>query len=246
MRKILLLLGLLGIAAACTKVDDDTGIVCTSDCTRIEGRVFTADNQPIKNAKLIFRHRTHTGPNSNVYRIIGDDRTDADGRYSMDVYLEDGELLPGSGTFELYIKGSTLPGSVFVAYDFSLWDSFIEIGQRDTLLVKHFYAPKRKTVTVNLEGFTPQAPGDQFQLQYYHPVGFESDVANSFGNFHNYQLSGINAHMVTGNSKSFTINLADKEYNVLQIVRIKNGIYSEQQVPILLDSGSPTTFTYQY
>jgi hypothetical protein len=245
MKKITFLL-MCFLAFACSKTEDDSNQVCTGDCTRIEGQILTKDNQPVKNAEVIFRHRHHPAPNQNEFRIIGRDKTDADGNYSMDVYLLDDELGIGSGSFELYVKKSSLPSSVFVNYDFNLWYSFMDVTTRDTVMVKNIYLPKPKTVKVNLQNFTPLAPGDKFQLQYYHPVGFERNVLNSFGNYHNYQMSTINGYNVTGNSASFDVKMADGEYNVIEIVRIKNGVYSATPQEVFIDESAPTEFTFDF
>lgn len=243
---VYLLLALL-LFIACEKREDDSDLECTANCTRIEGRVFTKDNMPVKNAEMIFKFQKSTGTNAIYTRIIADAKTDSNGNYAMDFYLKDEELSEGVGAFYLYMKKSGVRGNLFCHDDFSLWDADIQdLTHRDTVVVKNLYLPTKKTVKVNLENFAPLANGDMFQVQYYYPIGYENGTINSLGNTHYYQLTGINEYIANAPAASFDIDLADNEINIIQIAKIKNGIYSEEQHQVLLNSESPTEFTYGY
>lgn len=249
MKRITYLLLALLLFTACEKTDDDSDLECTANCTRIEGRVFTKDNMPVKNAQMVFHYRKSNGFNSVYTRILAKAKTDSNGNYAMDFYVKDEELGAFPGSFELYMKKSGVRGDLFYHDDFSLWDNrMYSIYSRDTVMVRNLYLPTKKTVKVKLENFVPIAAGDMFQVQFHYPIGFETDEVNSLGNHHYYQLSGINQYMAVANapSSTFDIKLADGEINFIGITKIKNGVYSEEEHQILLDADSPTEFAYSY
>src|SRR6476661_3388142 len=123
MRKVYFLLIVSMLIAACAERDDDSNDVCTASCTRIQGRVFTKENVPVKNAQMVFQFRKSTGTFSDYTRVIAKARTDSNGNYAMDFYLKDEELGEAVGAFELYMTRASVPGNVFYHEDFSLWDN---------------------------------------------------------------------------------------------------------------------------
>jgi len=241
--KFLIVISLLFIA--CEKVDNDTALVCTDNCTRIEGRIYTTANQPLKNVQIVFQYIDYLEDGRTYYRKIDKVKTDSEGFYTMDFFLNDEELGSTNGRFELYIKDATLRSDLLYE-EFNLNYGIEDIESRDVVVTRNAFFATKKNVKIQLQNFAPLTPGDQFQVQVEFPTGFDNDDFNSNGTLHQYQNSGINRFVASGPSTEFTIPVANGELNFIKIIKTKNGVYTTETFPIVFNSAAPSTLTYQF
>jgi hypothetical protein len=235
------------ILISCEKVENDANLTCAKDCTHIEGRIVTKDNLPVKDIGIVFRFQKNTGTYSLYSRIIAQTKTDVQGNYSMDFFLKDEELGFSSGSFDLFIKQNSISESLFYPSNIYLFNSIYQIENRNVSLVHNVYLPTKKKIKIKLQGFLPPANDDWFEIRLYVPCGFDSPEVNTFyENFHRYETESINKYRLTSESQIFEINAALNETNYVVLVRRKNGIYTEEKIPILIDENSNSIFTYTY
>jgi hypothetical protein len=245
MKKVILLFMSI-LFLSCEEIDNDTNIVCTENCTHIEGQILTKDQLPVKNVELIVSFQKSTGTNSIYTRKIAKSKTDVNGHYSMDFYLKDEELGESFGSLEIYMKQNTIASKYFYPNRFNLFEG-LNINYRNISLTKNIYLPTKKDIKVKLQNFTPIQNGDYFELQLYVPCGFEnSEISSITGNYHKYVTKGINFYRLNSPSQIFTIDAALDEINYVVLVRMKNGVYTEETITVSVDENSNTVLTYDY
>jgi hypothetical protein len=245
MKKVILLFMSI-LFFSCEEINDDTNIVCTENCTHIEGQILTKDQLPVKNVELIVSFQKSTGTYSNYIRKIAKAKTDVNGYYNMDFYLKDEELGESFGGLEIYMKQNTIASKYFYPNRFNLFEG-LNINDRNISLTKNIYLPTKKDIKVKLQNFTPIQNGDYFEVQLYVPCGFEnSEISSITGNYHKYVTKGINFYRLNSPSQIFTIDAALDEINYLVLVRMKNGVYTEETIPVSVDENSNTVLTYDY
>jgi hypothetical protein len=245
MKKVILLFMSI-LFFSCEEINDDTNIVCTENCTHIEGQILTKDQLPVKNVELIVSFQKSTGTYSNYIRKIAKAKTDVNGYYNMDFYLKDEELGESFGGLEIYMKQNTIASKYFYPNRFNLFE-VLNINDRNISLTKNIYLPTKKDIKVKLQNFIPNQNGDYFEVQLYVPCGFEnSEISSITGNYHKYVTKGINFYRLNSPSQIFTIDAALDEINYLVLVRMKNGVYTEETIPVSVDENSNTVLTYDY
>ena len=153
MKKTILVLLIIFNTSCCE--EDDTALVCLSDCTFVQGQIVTADGKPLANIPIEFRHNSSRPYDSSIRRIKKA-TTDENGFYTMEFFIESDELGPeAKGSFELIIDYSRLDEKVYMNnspfYDITI----SSINRRDTTITMDFYNPKKAYITVNLQDFTP-------------------------------------------------------------------------------------------
>lgn len=245
MKKVILLFMSI-LFLSCEEIDNDTNIVCTENCTHIEGQILTKDQLPVKNVELIFCFQKSTGTYSIYTRKIAKAKTDVNGHYSMDFYLKDEELGESFGGLEIYMKQNTIASKYFYPNRFNLFEG-LNINDRNISLTKNIYLPTKKDIKVKLQNFTPIQNGDYFEVQLYVPCGFDnSEISSITGNYHKYVTKGINFYRLNSPSQIFTIDAALDIINYVVLVRMKNGVYTEETIPVSVDENSNTVLTYDY
>lgn len=247
MKKIILFINVILLYSSCEKVDDDTNLSCIENCTHIEGKITTKNNLPVKNVQLIFRFQKSTGTNSIYTRKIAKAKTDSNGNYSMDFYLKDEELGDsGPGWLNMFIEQNSINGSLFYVNRIYLFEDILPIYDRNTSRINNVYLPTKKDLKIKLQNFVQLQEGDYFEVQLYVPSGFENNELNTYGNYYRYHTEGINKYRINVSSKTFTIPAALNQTNYVVLVRMKNGLYSEETIPVAVDENSNTILTYDY
>ncbi|HSP40172.1 MAG TPA: hypothetical protein VLN46_01990 [Gillisia sp.] len=142
MKKIILLMVIAMGLQSCSKTDDDTGNVCTTDCTTITGRFVTQGNTPLKGIEVILEYKISNNLSGGRTRIIGKTTTDDNGSYKMFVFLEDREIGNSQGYFQLLIDASNLNPQRFMRNNNLYAGAIIySLPTRDTIIDKSFYIP---------------------------------------------------------------------------------------------------------
>lgn len=81
---------LLIFITGCSKIDNDTKDICTSNCTTISGKFITANNSPVSNISVSLDYRRSGGELGGGYtRKIINTRSDQNGNFRKDFYLKD-------------------------------------------------------------------------------------------------------------------------------------------------------------
>lgn len=98
--------------------------------------------------------------------------------------------------------------------------------------------------------FVP-ATEDYFRVLAEVPCGYDSESVNpETGNNHEYVTIGLNKYQLNNynnlTSKTFEIELALNETNFIVLGRMKNGIYTEERIPIAVTSQTNQTLEYNY
>ncbi len=253
MKKTIFALTILLFFVSCEKIDDDSAEVCIADCTSIKGKVFTHSGIPLKNVAMKFTSRKPDSlkPHITYTRIISKVRTNNLGQYNMNFYLNDDELGEWGASFSLYADKNTLPGSVFYEDYFNLYDSFYGILERDVTIHSDLYIPTLKKVNIKLNNFNSPEQDDYFRLLSEVPCGYDTNFINpETGNNHSYTTMGLNKYQLNNynnyKSKTFKVEFALNETNFIVLGRMKNKVYTEERIPIIVTSETNQTLEYNY
>jgi hypothetical protein len=220
MKKTILFL-FITFSISCCK-EDDTSLVCLSDCTVVQGQIVTSAGEPLVNIPLEFRHNS-SRPYSSSIRRIKKATTDKNGYYSMEFFIESDELgLGAKGHFELVIDYSRLNGEIYMNnspfYDINI----SSINRRDTTIIMDFYNPKKAYITVNLNGFNPMSDTDAFTVRSFYPTGLKIGQNSLLDT--EYQIAqGTEIKASSVNTVSDSVLVALSELNRIGVDRHKNG-----------------------
>ena len=253
MKKIILLLNIFLFFSSCEKVENDSNEVCTGDCTLIKGKVYTQSDIPLKNIAMKFKFQTNDPQNSNITltRIISKVRTNNIGEYAMNFYLKDEELGEWTGSFTLNADKNTVPGTVFYADYFNLYETIYNILTRNVIIQRDLYIPTLKKVKIKLNNFNGSEQEDYFRVLTEVPCGYDTNSVNpETGNNHEYATIGLNKYQLNNynnfTSKTFEVEFALNEMNFIVLGRMKNNVYTEERIPITVTSNTNQTFEYNY
>ncbi len=247
MKRLALLILLLSVSS-CSKVDDDSQKTCTADCTTIRGRIITANNEPIPDVKLTFRYKRSAGTFSSFTRILDKVKTNDEGWYEMSFYIKDEELGENQiGHFRLEVDGDSFDTGRFLLTNTVLTRSFTDMPIRDTIISQGVYVPTRTTVQITLNDFAPIAEGDRFEVRTFFPYGFEDTEAfpglnSDYGSSH----SGFGNHRAVTSSDTFEVVAAADEDNIVNLLRINNGVITEENISIFVPEDNNISLSYSY
>lgn len=232
---------------SCEKVDDDSDLVCTSNCTSVSGIVYTQNNIRLKNSILKFRYQEHIGTGGLYSRILSREKTNSMGEYSMSFFIKDEEL---GSSFDLYPEKNSISDKVFYPEYYNLFTT-LNVENRGLNVQRNLYIPTAKKVKIELNNFSLISNEDYFSFEVVLPCGFDlEDVNPETGNNHRYANTGINKYILNQYtnmpSKVFEINLALNEINFINIIRNKNGSYTRETFPVFIDSNSNEVLQYTY
>ena len=127
----------------CSLFDNDTKKICTSDCTTIQGRFLTSNEEGLSGVKISLRYIYHSGIlNQKHIRDILETYTDKGGNYCEQFYINDSELGDSvDGYFDIQIDDSKLDNDKYILTDNSLNDGTMDnrmsinfINNRDTII----------------------------------------------------------------------------------------------------------------
>lgn len=198
-----------------------------------------------------FQKSDATNTNLTLTRIISKVRTNNLGQYTMTFYLKDEELGVWAGTFTLNADKNTVPSSVFYEDHFNLYHRLYNIETRDLSIQRNLYIPTLKKVKVRLNNFNGPAQEDYFRVLAEVPCGYDNNFLNpETGNNHSYTTIGVNKYQLNNynnlTSKTFEIECALNEMNFILLGRMKNGVYTEERIPIVVTSQTNQTLEYNY
>jgi hypothetical protein len=210
---------------SCHKKDDDTSEVCTGNCTTLRYRFVTTDSIGIPGVKITLSHVKTSGAFSSKRRIIGTATSNQFGIAEMSVFINDDELEPVENLmkhFEMTLDQKSINGNQFFVR--SYLDS-PNIKRRDTLISYKYYFPIVNYITVNLNNFEPVKKDDSFYIQ----SEYGSNILNAISK-----------------NNSFKVKVAPKETNVLRIVRIRDGIQTDEYKELFVPLNNNITLDFDY
>ena len=180
MKKIFSFLILL-IFISCIRDVDNSNDICTTNCTQIRGQVSRDDGTGIEGIELIFRYE-HNQTLSNYNRTIDRVRTDENGFYEMNVFLNDNEIGNSGGNFflelsfdelEIKLNDNFLKPSDFIFNNEKDFFLISNIQNRDEVFEINYNVPfKSNNLNISLNNFTPIQESDYFLYNLYVPYGF--------------------------------------------------------------------------
>lgn len=248
MKKIILLMVIAMGLQSCSKTDDDTGNVCTTDCTTITGRFVTQGNTPLKGIEVILEYKISNNLSGGRTRIIGKTTTDDNGSYKMVVFLEDREIGNSQGYFQLLIDASNLNPQRFMRNNILYAGAIIySLPTRDTIIDKSFYIPTKEHITVTLKGFVRVDPEDFFEVRAYFPSGLKIGYNQMIGGEYETGSAGGGRYYATNPDQTFNnVLVALNELNIVRITRTKNGIRTTEDVEVFVTENPNIHLTFEY
>jgi hypothetical protein len=249
MKRIILLLILMIIFQSCSKTENDTDNNCTSNCTILKGRFVTENNTPLKDIKLRLDYRISNAPFSASTRIIKETKTDENGYYSMEFYLEESEIGEnGQGFFALLIDESNLNPENYIRQDaVYIGETIYSLPTRDTIIDKSFYIPTKDFITVTLNNFVPIVDSDSFEVRTHFPSGLYIGQNNFIDSEYATQSSGFGNYKSNSKNQTFeNVLVAKNEPNVITVFRHKNGVGTTEQFIIFVPDNNNIELIYEY
>ena len=224
-KTILALLAILTIQS-CDK--DDTDLVCSADCTVVQGQLVTAKGEPLANIPVAFNYYVGHGIGASIRRIKKT-KTNENGNYNMQFFIKDEELGPNAeGFFELEIDFGNLDPEVYMSVDPYYTHAIFSIKKRDTIITKDFYNPKKAYITVNLNNFTPTSETDAFIVRSFYPTGLKIGQNSLLDT--EYQIAqGTEVEANSTNTVSGSVLVALSDLNRIGVNRRKNGVDLETE-----------------
>jgi len=252
MKKIFLLLTILTFYG-CSKTEDDTDYICTSDCTTLQGRFITLDNEGVSEVKISIEYKIGGGIYPAYIRKIAETTTDEDGNFYKDFYIEDSELgTSADGYFLVKVDDSNLNVDNYILTDnltgttTSLDFGIPYINTRDTIIGNTFYLPKKTYITVNLNNFNPIQEGDYFEVRTLYPFGPNIGDNDFLDSEYSTGFSGYGAFQANGQNTQQLPFVAENEENIIRIARRKNGVNTIEDFPVFVPSNNSIELNYDY
>jgi len=248
MKKIILFIVLLTGLQSCSKTDDDTGNMCNADCTTITGKFVTEGNTPLKGIEVILEYEVSNNLFGGRTRIIGKTRTQDNGSYKMDVYLEDHEIGNSQGYFQLLINATNLnPLKLMRPNELYSGAIIYSLPTRDTIIDKSFYIPSKERITVTLTGFTQVNPDDFFEIRAFFPSGLKIGSSQTTSRDYETGSSGAGKYYATAPNETFNnVLVALNELNTIKISRTKNGVRTTEYVEVFVPENHNIHLTFEY
>lgn len=251
MKKIFLLFITVFTLYGCFREEDDSNDICTSDCTTLQGRVVTTNNQGISGINLTFEF--FKGASLSSYtRLISDINSNDNGNFYDEFYLEDEEIDENSyGNLILRIDESGLnTREDIITPDLAniYLECWFDINNRDTIIEQTYYFPKKTNVVVNLNNFIPLQENDRFEVRPLFPYGFENPEPEDYNDILEtiYVPTNGPLYKATETNNSLNVILAQNEKNIIRIYKTKNGVYTYDEIILDVNSSSPNEITIVY
>ena len=247
--KNFLTLFLLLFIVGCSKTDNDTKDVCTSDCTTISGKFITENNSPVAGITVSLSYHISGGELGGGYtRKIVSTESDQNGIFDKDFHLKDNELGDSSrGYFKVDIDDSKIDANKYIrANGNNLGFGIYSISRRDTVINNTFYIPTKAFIKVHLNNFLPQQADDFFEVQTLYPYGV--DIGNNpfLDLLYSTGFSGYGTFKATQLNNLLTVFVAEGEKNVIRIVKRKNGQNATEDYPVVVPENNTIELTYNY
>jgi len=249
MKKFIFLLVFSIFLQSCSKTDDDTGNICTADCTTITGRFVTEGNTPLKGVEVILEYEVSNTFFGGKTRIIKKTRTNDNGNYTMVFFLEDHEIGNAHGYFLLLINPSNLNPQKLMLRDNNLYSGAIiySLPTRDTIIEKSFYIPTKERIKVTLTDFTPANNNDFFEVRTFFPSGLKIRSNPTIGREYETGTAGSGKYYATTTNQTFdNVLVALNELNIVRVLRTKNGIRTTEDVEVFVPENHNIHLTFEY
>lgn len=253
MKKMLFLLLILTYFG-CTKTDDDTNKSCDSDCTTLQGKFITVNNEGVRGVKVSIDYKISGGPlgGGNI-RKIAETVTVQDGNFYKEFYIKESELGNVDGYFKVliddsnldvdkYILSDNLIGTTTTPLDFAIY----QINVRDTIIGNTFYLPKKAHIKVNLNNFEPLQENDFFEVRTFYPFGANVGYNEFLDSEYDTGFSGWGTFQASGLSTQLNPFVAENEQNIIRIVRRKNGVTTSEDFPLFIPTNNSIELSYDY
>jgi hypothetical protein len=255
MKNLIAIFILFLLFTSCEKTEDDTDNNCTSNCTTLSGKFISLGNQPVPNIKVSLKYRISGGElGGGSTRKIVDTKSGQDGNFYKDFFIKDSELgYVASGYFQVEIDDSNIDLDQYIRTNNLIGGNSADIGfaifsiiNRDTIIDKTFYIPKKAYIKVNLNNFIPQQADDNFEVQTLYPFGekigtntfLDSEYATGFSGYGNWKAENIN--------NTLHVFVAEGEKNIIRIFRRKNGVNTYEDFPIVIPPDNTIELTYNF
>lgn len=252
MKKLILVLIVSQFLTSCAKTVDDTNNACTSNCTTLSGKFITLNNQPVPNIKVRLKY-VRSNELAYFARKLVDIKSDQNGNFYNDFFIKDNELGLTDGYFQAevddsnidnnnYIRINNLTGGGYQDLSYVIYHIF----NRDTIIDKSFYIPKKAFIKVNLNNFVIQQPGDTFEVQTLYPFGEKIGINPLLDSEYATGFSGYGIWTATNLNTSFNVFVAEGENNIIRIIKRKNGIASSQDFLVTVPPNNTIELTYNF
>lgn len=254
MKNLITVLILFLIFTSCEKTEDDTNNACTSNCTTLSGKFITLNNQPVPNIKVSLKYRIGGGElGGGSTRKIVSTKSDQYGNYNNNFFIKDSEIGNNSGYFQVEIDDSNIDVNKYIRTNNLIGGNSTDMGfaiysiiNRDTIIDKTFYIPKKAYIKVNLNNFVVQQAGDLFEVQTLYPFGVKIGVNPFLNSEYSTGFSGYGNWTATNLNNSLNVFVAEGERNIIRINRIKNGIGSSQDFEVNVPPNNTIELTYDF
>lgn len=243
------------LIVSCSTTEDDTGNVCTTDCTTLSGKFVTLNNLPISDVKVYLKHRVPGGGigGGGSTRKIVSTKTDKFGNYNRKFYINDNELGQTNGYFRVEIDDSALDVQKYIRTNNLIGGNSIDIGfvlstitNRDTVIDNTFYIPKKAYIKVNLNNYVVQQAGDTFEVQTLYPFGIKDGYNEFLDSEYSTGFSGYGNWIATTTNNKLKVFVAEGEKNIIRINKIKNGIGSSEDFELIVPPNNTIELTYNF
>ena len=244
---------LLIFITSCSKMENDTKDICTSNCTTISGKFVTLNNSPVANIKVSLNYHVSGGElGGGSTRKIVNTQSNENGFFSKDFYLNDDEIGNSSpGYFNVDIDDSRIDGQKYIRTSnlvgtTPLSFTIYSISKRDTTINNTFYIPTKAFIKVNLNNFIPQKADDYFEVQTLYPYGLEIGENTFLDSPYSTGFSGYGLFRATKLNNLLTVFVAEGEKNMIRISKRKNDENTLQDYPVFVPKNNTIELTYNY
>jgi hypothetical protein len=240
------------IFVSCSKTEDDTNDECTGNCTILKGNFVTLNNEPVSNVKVSMKY-IKSNELAFYSRKLVDTKTDLNGNFNRNFFIKDNELGNTGGYFDIEIDDSNIDVNTYIRTNNLIGNTTTNIGlsifsitNRDTIIDKTFYIPKKAYIKVNLNNFVSQQSGDLFEVQSLYPFGAKIDLNPFLDSEYSTGFSGYGNWVATTLNNQLNVFVAEGEKNIIRINKIKNGIGSSQDFEIIVPQNNTIELTYDF
>lgn len=231
----------LFLLSSCYKKKNDTGEICTSGCTVIQGRVTTLNDQPVPDVTIKIRSHRSTSYFSGITRNIAETKSGPDGQYTLKFLLNEYES--GADSFaDVYFQYS-YNEAVYTPLSGSSKDVVISSPQsgrlfttREVTVNKYIYLPLKSKAKIRLQGF--YTSGSDYN-------SFTVMPAFKIGLFNSY----MNGALLVGAQSALTeqtVDVAGDEITLFHIEKLKNGQRTLTDTAVFTPLGQTTNLVLDF
>jgi hypothetical protein len=249
--KSLLFIVIISIVS-CSKTEDDTNDECSGNCTILKGNFVTLNNEPVPNVKVSMKY-IKSNELAFYSRKLVDTESDQNGNFNRNFFIKDNEIGNTGGYFDIDIDDSNIDVNKYIRTNNLIGNTTTDIGfsifsitNRDTIIDKTFYIPKKAYIKVNLNNFAPLQSDDYFEVQTLYPFGPKIGVNALLNSEYSTGFSGYGNWRATSNNNLLNVFVAEGENNIIRILRRKNGVNTSEDIPMFIPQNNTIELTYNF